>query len=97
MRSRLSRAAAEAAERHLGKRLLGRVYRDEHVPEALARQASVAGYAPSSKAAQDITAIAVKIAAAISSRTEMANEPEKRPPAEISGDADASVANVVTK
>jgi cellulose synthase operon protein YhjQ len=69
MRSRLSRAAAEAAERHLGSRLLGRVYRDEHVPEALARQASVAGYAPSSKAAQDITAIAVKIAAAIAPKT----------------------------
>ena len=61
MRSRLSRAAAEAAERHLGSRLLGRVYRDEHVPEALARQASVNGYAPGSKAAQDIAAIAKKI------------------------------------
>ena len=61
MRSRLSRAAAEAAERHLGGRLLGRVYRDEHVPEALARQSSVADYAPASKAAQDMTAIALKI------------------------------------
>lgn len=61
MRSRLSRASAEAAERHLGARLLGRVYRDEHVPEALARQSSVADYAPSSKAAHDITSIALKI------------------------------------
>jgi cellulose synthase operon protein YhjQ len=65
MRSRLSRAAAEAAERHLGGRLLGRVYRDEHVPEALARQSSVADYAPASKAAQDMTAIAGKIVAAV--------------------------------
>lgn len=65
MRSRLSRAAAEAAERHLGHRLLGRVYRDEHVPEALARQSSVNGYAPGSKAAQDIAAIARNIVAAM--------------------------------
>ena len=65
MRSRLSRAAAEAAERHLGHRLLGRVYRDEHVPEALARQSSVADYAPASKAAQDMTSIALKIAEAV--------------------------------
>jgi cellulose synthase operon protein YhjQ len=65
MRSRLSRAAAEAAERHLGSRLLGRVYRDEHVPEALARQSSVTDYAPASKAAQDITAIALKIVEAV--------------------------------
>jgi cellulose synthase operon protein YhjQ len=64
MRSRLSRAAADAAERHLAGRLLGRVYRDEHVPEALARQTSVMGYAPGSKAAQDIDAIVDKIIAA---------------------------------
>ncbi|HTI01970.1 MAG TPA: cellulose biosynthesis protein BcsQ [Acidisoma sp.] len=64
MRSRLSRAAADAAERHLEGRLLGRVYRDEHVPEALARQTSVMGYAPGSKAAQDMDAIADKIIAA---------------------------------
>lgn len=63
MRSRLSRAAADAAERHLGARLLGRVYRDEHVPEALARQSAVTAYAPGSKAAQDISAIAEKIIA----------------------------------
>lgn len=65
MRSRLSRAAAEAAERHLGSRLLGRVYRDEHVPEALARQSSVADYAPASKAAQDIAAMALKVVEAV--------------------------------
>jgi cellulose synthase operon protein YhjQ len=64
MRSRLSRAAADAAERHLAGRLLGRVYRDEHVPEALARQTSVMAYAPGSKAAQDMDAITDKIVAA---------------------------------
>jgi cellulose synthase operon protein YhjQ len=75
MRSRLSRAAAEAAERHLGSRLLGRVYRDEHVPEALARQASVADYAPASKAAQDMTSIAVKIVEAVAPRHDAAADP----------------------
>jgi cellulose synthase operon protein YhjQ len=67
MRSRLSRAAAEAASRHLGDRLLGSVYRDEHVPEALARQSGVNGYAPASKAAQDIAAITTRIEAAATS------------------------------
>jgi cellulose synthase operon protein YhjQ len=75
MRSRLSRAAADAAEQHLGPRLLGRVYRDEHVPEALARQTSVMAYAPGSKAAQDVAAIAQKIAGAIFS----AARPEAAP------------------
>lgn len=65
MRSRLSRGAADAAERHLGSRLIGRVYRDEHVPEALARQSSVADYAPASKAAQDISAMALKVVEAV--------------------------------
>jgi cellulose synthase operon protein YhjQ len=64
MRSRLSRAAAEAAGRHLGDRMLGSVYRDEHVPEALARQSGVTAYAPASKAALDLTAIATRIVAA---------------------------------
>jgi cellulose synthase operon protein YhjQ len=85
MRSRLSRAAAEAAERHLGPRLLGRVYRDEHVPEALARQSSVIGYAPGSKAAQDIAAIAKKIVAVVTPdiRTEamLAATPDTAPAA----------------
>jgi MinD-like ATPase involved in chromosome partitioning or flagellar assembly len=35
------------------------------VPEALARQSSVADYAPASKAAQDITSIALKIVEAV--------------------------------
>lgn len=76
MRSRLSRAAAEAAERHLGGRLLGRVYRDEHVPEALARQSSVNGYAPGSKAAQDIAAIAKKLVAMMSAGPRAEPTPE---------------------
>jgi cellulose synthase operon protein YhjQ len=74
MRSRLSRAAAEAAERHLGGRLLGRVYRDEHVPEALARQSSVADYAPASKAAQDMTAIALKIVESVAQGHDMTKD-----------------------
>jgi MinD-like ATPase involved in chromosome partitioning or flagellar assembly len=72
--SRLSRAAAEAAERHLGGRLLGRVYRDEHVPEALARQSSVADYAPASKAAQDMTAIALKIVESVAQGHDMTKD-----------------------
>jgi cellulose synthase operon protein YhjQ len=84
MRSRLSRAAAEAAERHLGARLLGRVYRDEHVPEALARQSSVADYAPASKAAQDMTAIALKVVAAVAPGADAAR-PEANDVAEPSG------------
>ncbi|WP_284947575.1 cellulose synthase operon protein YhjQ/BcsQ [Acidisoma cladoniae] len=95
MRSRLSRAAAEAAERHLGSRLLGRVYRDEHVPEALARQASVAGYAPSSKAAQDITAIAIKIAAAITPNAERGAD--TAPLTDVHPGGQTSVASAVTK
>lgn len=84
MRSRLSRAAADAAERHLGERLLGRVYRDEHVPEALARQTSVMGYAPGSKAAQDMDAIVDKILAAVTRSPDRATAPERAEPAAAS-------------
>jgi cellulose synthase operon protein YhjQ len=90
MRSRLSRAAAEAAERHLGDRLLGRVYRDEHVPEALARQSSVADYAPASKAAQDMTSIALKIVEAVTP----SSDPAKHEPAgavELAGHASSKM------
>ena len=91
MRSRLSRAAAEAAERHLGPRLLGRVYRDEHVPEALARQSSVADYAPASKAAQDMTAIALKIVERVTQRSDTA----KHEPPEAVGLASRSSSKFV--
>ena len=53
-RTRLGRASGEAAARHFGARLLGIVYRDENVGEAIAAQRLVAEQAPESKAAQDL-------------------------------------------
>jgi cellulose synthase operon protein YhjQ len=60
-RTRLGRASGEAAARHFGERLLGIVYRDENVVEAVASQLLVTEYAPASKAAQDIAALAEAI------------------------------------
>lgn len=60
-RLRLSRAVSRAAARHLGPRLLGMVYRDEIVAEALAAQRTVREYAPQSKAAQDFAFLAAQI------------------------------------
>jgi cellulose synthase operon protein YhjQ len=56
-RTRLGGVIAEAATRHLGERLLGVIYRDEHVAEAVAAQRLLAEYAPSAKAYHDISAI----------------------------------------
>ena len=56
-RTRLGPALLSAAQRHLGTRLLGTVYRDESVAEAAAAQRFVADYAPSSKAAQDLATL----------------------------------------
>jgi cellulose synthase operon protein YhjQ len=67
-RTRLGPAIAEAVARHLGRRLLGRVYRDENVAEALAAQKLVADYAPASKAAQDIAALAAALAGWLAAR-----------------------------
>jgi cellulose synthase operon protein YhjQ len=53
-RTRLGSPIADAASRHLGTRLLGIVYRDEHVAEAVAAQKVLADYAPAAKATQDI-------------------------------------------
>jgi cellulose synthase operon protein YhjQ len=53
-RTRLGDAIVEAASRHLGTRLIGIVYRDEHVAEAVAAQKVLADYAPAAKATQDI-------------------------------------------
>ena len=61
-RTRLGPPIADAVARHLGKRLLGRVYRDENVAEALAAQKLVADYAPGSKAAQDMALLAAAVA-----------------------------------
>jgi cellulose synthase operon protein YhjQ len=63
--SRLSRATTEAAGRHLGTRLLGTISRDENVAEAIASQQVVAGFAPASRAAQDLARLADVIAARI--------------------------------
>jgi cellulose synthase operon protein YhjQ len=60
--SRLSRATTEAAARHLGDRLLGCISRDESVAEAVANQQPVGGFAPASRAAQDIVRLAALIA-----------------------------------
>jgi cellulose synthase operon protein YhjQ len=53
-RTRLGGTIAKAASHHLGARLLGTVYRDEHVSEAVAAQKVLADYAPTAKATQDI-------------------------------------------
>jgi cellulose synthase operon protein YhjQ len=55
-RTRLGGAIADAAARHLGDRLLGTIYRDESVGEAIAAQKVLAQYSPASKASQDIAA-----------------------------------------
>jgi cellulose biosynthesis protein BcsQ len=56
-RTRLGGVIAEAATQRLGDRLLGMVYRDENVAEAIAAQKLLADYAPASKANHDIAAI----------------------------------------
>ena len=56
-RTRLGSVIADAATRHLGERLLGVVYRDEHVAEAVGAQKVLANYAPASKASHDIAEI----------------------------------------
>jgi cellulose synthase operon protein YhjQ len=66
-RTRLGRPIAEAAIQHLGKRLLGIVYRDEHVAEAVAAQKLVTDYAPAAKAAQDIAAVGREVMARLPS------------------------------
>jgi MinD-like ATPase involved in chromosome partitioning or flagellar assembly len=56
-RTRLGGVIADAATRHLGDRLIGTVYRDESVGEAVAAQRLLTDYAPASKANRDIIAI----------------------------------------
>lgn len=60
-RTRLGGIIASAAMRHLGDRLLGTVYRDEAVAEAVAAQKMLADYAPASKANHDIAALGIEI------------------------------------
>jgi cellulose synthase operon protein YhjQ len=56
-RTRLGGVISNAVTQQLGDRLLGMVYRDEHVAEAVAAQKLLADYAPASKANHDIAAI----------------------------------------
>jgi cellulose synthase operon protein YhjQ len=62
-RTRLAANIRDGAARHLSKRLLGLIYRDENVGEAAAAQKPVAEYMPSSKAAQDLAALTHAIVA----------------------------------
>jgi cellulose synthase operon protein YhjQ len=62
-RSRLAPIIAAGAARHLGRRLLGTIYRDENVAEAVAAQKLVADYAVASKAAYDMAALANVVSA----------------------------------
>jgi cellulose synthase operon protein YhjQ len=61
LRTRLGRATVEAASRHLGDRLIGVIYRDENVAEAIASQKLIDAHAVNSKAAQDIAALAAAV------------------------------------
>lgn len=65
LRSRLSRASAEAVARHIGSHLLGAVGRDEALAEALACQKLIQDFAPDSTAAEDIRAVAHAIEASL--------------------------------
>lgn len=67
-RNRLARATADAATLHLGRRLVGVVHRDEHVPEAIAAQRLLVDVAPGARATQDIDAVAQAIGYVIAQR-----------------------------
>jgi cellulose synthase operon protein YhjQ len=60
-RNRLGGIIADAATLNLGSSLLGLVYRDEFVAEAMASQMLVSDYAPASKATTDIARISQAI------------------------------------
>ena len=70
-RTRLGRPIAEAASQHLGTRLLGIVYRDEHVAEAIAAQKLMVEYAPGAKATHDLAAVSRAIMTRLPSTTPM--------------------------
>lgn len=57
-RTRLGPALAAGLSRHVGRKLLGLVHRDENVAEAIAAQKMVRDYAPAAQAASDIRQIA---------------------------------------
>ena len=60
-RTRLGPAISAAATRHLGDRLLGVIYRDEHVSEAVAAQKLMSDYAPVARATQDMATVSQAI------------------------------------
>jgi cellulose synthase operon protein YhjQ len=68
-RTRLGPVIANGAARHLQKRLLGTIYRDESVVEAAAAQKLASDYAPSGKAAHDIAALTGEIVARLAPPT----------------------------
>ena len=77
-RTRLGGTIADAASRHLGARLLGIVYRDDHVSEAVAAQKVLADYAPAAKATQDIGQITRAILARLTqTQPTPASQPRK--------------------
>jgi cellulose synthase operon protein YhjQ len=79
--SRLSRATTEAVARQLGTRLLGTISRDENVAEAIANQLPVVGYAPCSRAAQDLSQLASVVAARLADgRQDVGRQEEARRP-----------------
>jgi len=61
IRRRLSRDVLTVLRARLRERLIGSVYRDESVPEAIASQKLVGDFAPSSKASFDFAEIAQQI------------------------------------
>lgn len=77
-RTRLGGVIADAATRHLGDRLLGTIYRDESVGEAIAAQKVLAQYAPGSKASQDIAAASRAILSRLQMRSPVADARRNR-------------------
>lgn len=60
--TRLGKIVGQGLVDKMGGALLGTVYRDEHVGEALAMQQLIANYAPFSRAASDIQVISERVA-----------------------------------
>lgn len=61
LRRRLNRDVLTVLRTKLGERLLGVIYRDEYLSEAVASQRLVADFAPESKASYDIAALAANV------------------------------------
>jgi cellulose synthase operon protein YhjQ len=70
IRRRLSRDVLTVMRARLRERLIGAIYRDESVPEAIASQQLVSDFAPESKASQDFAEIAQRINGLLLGNTE---------------------------